>query len=518
MHPQTDRFKALFICNPIAYTQVKNTGVITPEGKTETKSYLEKNVPLTDSTWSNHLNGRTRLGLLPIKEDLSCHWCCIDIDIYKEKIPVEEIMKKVIENNLPFHPFTSKSGAIHLWIFFSEPINCAHIAPKLRSFASFFGLAKDSEIFPNQITLDRERPPERYNYGSAMNIPYYGGNTSLQYTCDEKGEALSLEAFLDVVDSWKVSEKEFLDLSVPEPKYHAELFPDGPPCLNRLFGDNSIPMEMRNAAMCGATVYWMQASLSSWREELNKLNSNLFNPLDDRELSSIKDSYSPGKFFYSCDKKPMQDYCDPTLCKTRKYGIGAGQIVSVDAKLTKLCTDPPLWYMNIGDDQITLSTEELYNFAFFSKKHMEVLDIIPKPVKQATWIALVNDLLKTVHKIEIDQSMTPVGMLSEIMEEWIANRASLNSFDDIMNKIPYRETAGDVYFRMRDLMDYLSTQRTITMKQNQITSIIKLNFKGEKCFKQIQGKGVNLWRMPPHTKLLPAQSAQPAIEMDESEY
>ena len=95
-------------------------------GTSFTSSYAH-----TEEMWKAHLEGtkfevKTKnktiqadsLGLCPIRSDSTCMWGAIDLDEYKPN--VEELFKKNKSINVPFIPFKSKSGGIHVYIFLTK--------------------------------------------------------------------------------------------------------------------------------------------------------------------------------------------------------------------------------------------------------------------------------------------------------------------------------------------------------------------------------------------------------------
>lgn len=492
MHPLTQKFAETFQGNTQHFGRVVLTNEIDPiKGKRITKNWLEKKTPLTLEVWSDHLHGKNLIGGIPLNEKtLTCVWCAIDVDIYKEAIPLKEINEKINQHKLPFRIFRSKSGAAHIYLFFKSPVKATDIIPKLESFAAYFGIRDNTEIFPKQAilgTLDSDN-----KYGNWLNLPY-GGENSLQYAFDDLGQSLTLESFLGLVDQWKISPEAFKALTIPKPT--SEPFPEGPPCLNRLFGDNVTENEMRNNSLSNAAVYWKMANPNLWKESLTKTNLLFTNPLSDNELRAIQNSYEKNDYHYQCSKPPLCNYCDKRTCKTLRFGVAKSQVISSNSALTKLDTDPPIWFLDVDNGQLSLNTDQLYNFGLFAKRHMEVMNVIPAKVKQQEWEDRVNQLMMNVKVISVDPSMTPAGILKDVVEEWINNRASTEGYDTILSKIPYKD-ATHVFFRMRDLMDYIASQRSVQMKQNEITNIIRSNMKGEKDFKVIRGKGTNLWKLP----------------------
>ena len=67
-----------------AYGQYKSNGE-SKDGKAGGTAYIIKK-PVVDKLWEDHLTGKDpSLGIIPIRDDSTCTWGCIDIDTYPLK-------------------------------------------------------------------------------------------------------------------------------------------------------------------------------------------------------------------------------------------------------------------------------------------------------------------------------------------------------------------------------------------------------------------------------------------------
>ena len=86
--------------------------------KVEGRPWVEHK-PITKQLWENHLNGvGNRLGIFPLKDDGTCKWGAIDIDV--NNYDYENLLKKIREFKLPLIMFRSKSGRAHVYMFMKE--------------------------------------------------------------------------------------------------------------------------------------------------------------------------------------------------------------------------------------------------------------------------------------------------------------------------------------------------------------------------------------------------------------
>ena len=168
-------------------------------GSSFTSSYAH-----TEEMWKAHLEGtkfevKTKnkviqadsLGLCPIRSDSMCSWGAIDLDEYKPD--VKELYKKIKSLNVPFIPFKSKSGGIHIYIFLTEPVKALLLREKLHSIKNIFGDCKPDKIFPVQKYLNLEKG----SAGSWINLPYHNVKKTVRYMIKEDGNPATIEEFFE---------------------------------------------------------------------------------------------------------------------------------------------------------------------------------------------------------------------------------------------------------------------------------------------------------------------------------
>lgn len=119
--------------------------------------------PVTEAVWQRHLAGEQRLGIVPIRDDNTCVFGCIDWDVY----PVDHaaLVQKIADAFLPLTVTRSKSGGAHLWLFASEPVPAALMRRRLSDYRKVLNLQDAKEIFPKQDQL------EEGGTGNWVNMP-----------------------------------------------------------------------------------------------------------------------------------------------------------------------------------------------------------------------------------------------------------------------------------------------------------------------------------------------------------
>ena len=109
MEKSVEKFKSIFYGMDRAYGQYKSNGE-SKDGKAGGTAYIIKK-PVVDKLWEDHLAGKDpSLGIIPIRDDSTCIWGCIDIDTYP--LDHKKIIRKIRELKLPLVMCRSKSAIL----------------------------------------------------------------------------------------------------------------------------------------------------------------------------------------------------------------------------------------------------------------------------------------------------------------------------------------------------------------------------------------------------------------------
>ena len=88
---KVEKFKSIFNGLDRAYGQYKSEGP-KANGKIGGKAFILKE-PVTDKLWADHLEGKDpSLGIIPIRDDSTCSWGCIDVDTYQDQKSLHSIL------------------------------------------------------------------------------------------------------------------------------------------------------------------------------------------------------------------------------------------------------------------------------------------------------------------------------------------------------------------------------------------------------------------------------------------
>ena len=177
------------------------------DGKKKVDSYVQHGEPTPD-LWQKHLDGEEpSLGIIPITDENSCRWGCIDIDDFS--LDLKAVNARIQEREFPLILCRSKSGGAHLFLFTSELVPASLMRMKLTEMSASLGFASN-EIFPKQSEILSERG----DTGNFLNMPYFGGDETTRYSLNKEGSVNTLDQFLDYAEEQQLSEKELEKLKV----------------------------------------------------------------------------------------------------------------------------------------------------------------------------------------------------------------------------------------------------------------------------------------------------------------
>ena len=442
-----ERFKEIFQGNNSAYGQLILSGSTNDKGKADGKAFIKRQT-VTDDLWEDHLAGKDpALGVIPINENNECKWGCIDVDVYNVDHLV--LMRNIKGLSFPLVTFRSKSGGAHLFLFTKEFIPASLMQAKLKAMAEALGYA-GSEIFPKQTEI----LVERGDTGNFLNLPYHGGIRGLRYAIKAGGEAASLESFYSIYDEWVQTREQVEEIVVKETKVQ-EAFEQGPPCLNKLavdgFGEGS-----RNNSLFNIAVYCKKA-FEDWENKVGQYNQTYMDPpLSYQEVQLvIKSVTKKGYDKYRCKEQPICGVCNAAKCRTKKFGVGfeEEQMPELDT-LTKITSNPPQWFLNVGGKRVELKTEQLHNPNLFAIAVLDQANVVSPIPKAQDWREVyLKTLMQNLQEIEPLESLDPINQIVNLLYDFTVNRPAARTKEDMLNKMSWTDD-GYTYFRMDDFYSF----------------------------------------------------------------
>ena len=446
----------------------------------------------TKEHFESHLKGGDYiLGIIMLKDDNSCNFGVIDIDIRGEvklKDTLDELEKKI--QDTPLVMCRSKSGGAHLYLFCEPAIAAIDMVSKLNEFAAGLGYG-GVEIFPKQIS--RANDLDRGNW---INLCYWDGDETERHAI-HNGKKLNLEQFLDLAEKKRTSYEELEKL---QPDL-VDNFADGPPCLQHIM-TMGFPEGGRNISLFNVGVYYRKKNPDDWQEDLMRFNyENLDQPLPSGEVNSLVKSVSKKDYAYTCKQSPICNYCEKSKCMKREFGVGGyggGQAIEISS-ITKYETEnrqSVRWYIEIGGERIEVTTQQLLDQRQLQKLCVEKLNKCPATMPGPKWEQAINSLLESVEIIQDPDDASPQGQFEKMLDSFLTGKVQARHRDEIMNGKPWNDTdEGKVFFRSEDLFIYLEARRFRYQSQHQVWSWLRSTGGDRKTFR-IKSKPVKVWSVP----------------------
>jgi hypothetical protein len=450
------------------------TTTLIPQGIEDREQYWR-------DLWKDHLEGKKGLGVIPIRRDGTAFFGAVDIDDYSVDL-------KTIERKIKGQPLVicrTKSGGAHVCIFGKEPLHAKQLKNKLHEIAASLGYP-GAEIFPKQTALANDK-----DVGNWINMPYFNGDRAVNVGI-KNGKALSMKKFLEVAEKAQITNEQLADIKLPRPKDELE---DGPPCLNYLCA-HGFPAGLMNNSLFSMGVYARKRYGDDWEKHVEEYNQKYMGPGSSKEVQNIIKQLSKQKYFYKCKDQPLMMYCQQSICKRRKYGIGGSggeevdEIPYVIGTLHKIDTKPPMWFMDVDGHRVELTTEDLLSQQKFRRICVEQFNKLPPKVKPMLFEQLIQEKLEEVEVVVAPRDAGAEGQFLMWLESY-CRTASAENREGLLRGKHFTER-GRVYFRSVDLFNYLKRNRFMSFTEQRMWTILKRNG-AEHGQWNMDGKCVTWW-------------------------
>ncbi len=518
-------------------------GVEVVEGQKVEGRGVTRPTPPTPELWQKHLNGEYSLGAVPVTEQGTCRWATIDNDDYT--VDAVEFDRRVAAAGLPLVVARSKSGGAHGFLFLREWTSAALVREKLREWAQVLGCSPDVEIFPKQNKLSddwrindgttgeelfvgpeevvqvrlaqlrEERPGNRLaasqDSGNWLNLPYYGGDRSLRYAIGDGGVALSMVAFLDLVDMRSTTEEDLRNLKpVDDPTTFDDglALPGAPPCLLSLMAEP--PRGFRNELFFTATLYFKRADPKNVVARAKAWATEHLSPYPgDREINQVIKSARAKPYNYRCKSEPLLGRCDRDTCIRRRFGVaasgnarqrtdGSGDPLPLElGPLIKILTSPPIWVWDVNGHRVELVTDDLMNQRGFIKRVFEETNELLKPLRPTAWYELLTEYTLKAEIVTPPPDATARGQMWVALQRFCLGRAQGKSMDELLLGKPFTQD-GRTHFQSSDFLSYLQQQGVRGVTERLLYGW--LHDRGlEHHASTLNGQTVDYWSVPEFT-------------------
>lgn len=280
-------------------------------------------------------------------------------------------------------------------------------------------------------------------------------------------------------------------------------FSDGPPCLQTLFLQG-VTKNRNNYLFSAACYFKARDGEERYIDSLKELNAALPDPLDESELeSTVIATHSKKDYSYRCSDAPINGFCNKGKCKSRRFGVGNGEVSELTfGMLTQYLSDPPYYQWRINDKEFRFDTEDdLIKQNEFQKQCVRILHYKPSTLKQDVWDRKINAALKNIEVKGVDKlsSFDMGAMFMDYLIEFLTKRAMAANRSQILLGRVWHETSEDGFiFRANDFARFLTEQKRFKAYSfPEIESRIR-NLGGEPRKYEIdsRNKNVSVWFLP----------------------
>lgn len=387
-----EKFIEIFQGLDIAYGEYYLEGDKDQKTGKEKGRAITKRAPLTQELFQKHLNGEINLGVIPIRQDNTCIWGCIDVDKYdiNTKVLIETIRKK----KYPLVPYRSKSGGVHLFLHTKEPVQASDMIDKLSLLSTDLGLSS-CEIFPKQ----RQIMVHKNDLGNWLNIPYQRAARTTRYALYDNGAGIPLIDWYSYIDKFRLTKEQFFAIKVDDSSVVEEGFDQYPPCLQAIIR-NGCDGGFRNNALTAFATLAKKKNPDGWQKEVWDRNDQFYEQLPPHEVQAVIKSYEKKDYAYKCSDKPMKDHCNAGLCRTLKFGIDNSAYMPKVDSFQRLKTNPPIYFLTIDKKTIELTGKECNQQQLFSEALFDQGDMVWQKLKDKEFRVFLNQLKGMQQDIE----------------------------------------------------------------------------------------------------------------------
>ena len=449
-------FAHTFTGNEYAYGihVVADSPSIEATGKVRGKMDFTKTSPITDEVYEAHLNGRNGLGVIPLRQDGTVSFSVIDIDKYDTQHV--DTINMISNSGLPMIPFRSKSGGLHLYVFYSERTLASKSIEMLNKIKVLMGLPAKTEVFPKQAKI------KEGEIGNWINLPYYNAvGKCVQYAIGLDGKPMDLEDALRTISAKKTTLAKMEDALDNLP------LSDAPPCLQCIYFRKTT--DNRNNYLFNMAVYYKASVGDKFEESVVDANRLLDNPIDNERLNdTVLKSARRKTYTYKCAEEPICSLCNKSECAKRKYGIGGSEVTQMDfGELVQVTTEPPYYEWLINGKKLKFFDEnEIIKQDTFQKLCMRSVHILPQTLSKPVWTTIVNNALKNivVKEVTSENDCSPGSMFMELLTEFLTKRAPAQNRTQIQVDRVYRDdeytiagvSSPSYIFRLKNLLTFLT--------------------------------------------------------------
>ena len=484
-------------------------------GKKKPKKYGWSFKEITDKHYSDHIKGKTSIGIQPCDDDGMASFGAIDIDDTEHSyanFPYKKYLDIIRESNLPLIPVKSKSGGLHLYVFLKEKTKAVFLRNFLEGLLFTLKLKPTTEIYPKQTELGFDEEKKEWSNGQYINLPYFNENERVAINYD--GTSFTLEQFIKVVNHNKKTKEELEEFSLALVKTvlqgGPDEFNDGPPCLQIMAKEPLV--DKRDRWLYNYMVFAKKKYSDSWQGVLKAAPQKYFIKdsngvvLDDwgsekKILDKIKSATKNNTKGYTCTQEPIVNFCMKSECLKRKYGVGSDRrrMFPPLSNLVKINYPEPEYTFNVelpeskGSKAVRAKDiKQIKDQEELRALIMKTANIFVAKVKGDDFENVIAKLFPPVEIHQPPKGTTPDELLHEYLQEYV-NGPKAKSYASFKSGAVLIED-GYAYFKFANFFNTLKNKEWKEGKER-TAQRIKERYKAEygikKRFPKINNESAN---------------------------
>jgi len=495
--------------------------------KVEGRPWVEHK-PITKQIWDNHLNGvGNRLGIFPLKDDGTCKWGAIDIDV--NNYDYEDLLKKIRKLKLPLIMFRSKSGRAHVYMFMKEFTSAEEVQTVMKKFAGQLGLADILDrVYPMQTSLADKKD------GSWLNMPYFNHEEGSTFAYTDEFEDATIDQFFELYDKYaQIDLTDYLKEEIQIPKKKTKPVKEKTledfflPCTKNCLkiNDGKIPNENRNDYLLHMYTWSMRAVEKGVKkiEAYSKMDApgllKHFNreymsmPLEEKEIQDTILKSTDREYKYLCKRPAIKKYCDASACVRNSCGIDpeqAAELIKAEqavGDITEFTSKPPIFYESVdvknrtGDGFIRIKVQMSGSDIIDKHKWVNILansGNFPHPailkMKPLEFQAFQYARLEKRVYEEADEEASDDHEFKNMVYAFIRKATVSFNQDALLDGGCYVEDNGRLHFRLTKLVEYFRSQKDNTSQRQicfNLRNIMQANNLRGKVYNKVLKKDVS---------------------------
>jgi hypothetical protein len=453
------------------FIKVTLTGDQDERGKRKA-DYTTLHEPVTEELWQSHLEGELVIGIRPERGD-KMKWGCIDVDPQNYKDYSSKKYIDIIKNNkLPLIPVRSKSGGLHIFVFFEDWEDKKEALKVLHKWNEDYFMA--NEVFP---------------MNKALGMPYFNAKMTTEFAYNDDGTPIMLEAFLELAEQKRTTLEQIKKFK--DTKYEPEdSWRDYPPCVQKMIQEKWSGNH-RNDFLFNVLVLESKKNESLTIEELieigRKRNTEIFaTPLPEREVITTVKSVKKGGYFYKCPPKlnAITPLCNKELCKNRTLGIFQETPAMIDEfEDVMFIRDikESFYRFKYQDEEIMVKPEDLASELNFKKKLLNykiLWKTLPRRKNINVWDLFLDALVKkATESDDFNYQETLEDMRYQTLKEFFEDTIEQDDFQKLKDGYVVLDSKTNVCYFKRTTLDNWMKKKMNKAFNNSMEALRLLNCK-----------------------------------------